>query len=126
MGCAASEKTFTERELILKKISAEKYGLRFNTFYNKDSTYALIIREEKASALNPNPALRFIVYSIGGEKIILEENLSSGHAAWIDSEQIEVRITGEVISSIEKDNFFGYIYNVKTGTKSDLNPASQK
>ena len=123
IGCSAPEKTFKDGEIILKKLSAEKLGSPIQIFYNSDSTFALNIRQDKSSSRNPNPSLNFFVYNIKIAKIIFEDSVPAGSAAWINNDEIEVRLTPGIVSSNDANRLFGYIYNVKSGKKSDLSPA---
>ncbi|MFA7227741.1 MAG: hypothetical protein WC061_01800 [Melioribacteraceae bacterium] len=125
-GCAASQKTSAEKEVILKKFSADRFGASSETFYNSDSTYALIVGQSKSTSLNPNPVLRFFVYDIKGEVIVIEDGFSSGRVFWKDKSHIEVTVTHGIVSAEDDDNISGYIYDVSSGTRSALKPASQR
>ncbi|PKL84397.1 MAG: hypothetical protein CVV24_00225 [Ignavibacteriae bacterium HGW-Ignavibacteriae-3] len=125
IGCSVPQKSFKDAEIILRDLSAGKFGSSVQIFYNADSTFALNIKQEKSSSRNPNPPLNFFVYNFKIAKIIFEDSLSAGSASWLNNNQIEVRLIPGIVSADEGENLFGYIYNVNSGKKSDLNPAQQ-
>ncbi len=125
MGCSSSQKTFTEKEVLLKKLSIEKYGTTFNLLYNTEKSYSVVVSQGKASLQEPNPVLRFFVYDMTKEKIVLEDKVAGGKITWINNEQIEVSVTPGAISTELNNNNYGYLYNVKMNTKAEINSSSQ-
>ncbi len=125
-GCLVTQKTFSEQDINLKKLSVEKFDASFHIPYNNKKSFALVVKQEKSTAKNPNPVLRFFVYEMGKGKIILEESLAAGKIKWKTNNQIEVIITPEMISTEDNNKLYGYIYNVDLGTKTDLNTQSIK
>lgn len=125
MGCSASQKTFTEQEVLLKKLAIEKYGAVFNLLYNTEKSYSVVVSQRKASLQEPNPVLRFFVYNMTKEKIVFEDNVAGGKITWINNQQIEISVTPGAISTELNNNNYGYIYNVKMNTKAKINSSSQ-
>lgn len=125
VGCAPSQKSFTEKEINLKKLSIEKFGTMFHLIYNGEKSYSLAVKQERAAALNPNPLLQFFVFDMREEKIVFEDNLAGGKINWKTNDQVEVIVTPEIVSTDENNKIHGYIYDVRLKTKKDLNSPTQ-
>jgi hypothetical protein len=125
INCSASHKTFTEQEVILKKLSIEKYGTTFHLMYNTEKSYSVVVKQEKTTAQNPNPVLQFFVFDMGKEIIVFEDNVVGGRTSWKNNDQIEVVFTPGMISTEDNNKIYGYIYNVKLKTKTDINSSTQ-
>lgn len=126
INCSSSEKTFAEKKIALKKLSVEKFGVSFQATYNADNSFALVVKEAKATSQNPNPFLRFFIYGLSESKIIFEDNVAGGLANWENDELIEVTITPGTVSTEEAGKLYGYIYNVISKTKTDRNSSTLK
>ncbi len=120
-GCAGSLKTENEKLDLIQKISAEKFGSPFQILFNKEHSFAISVKQEKKSNLNPFPRLTFFIYDFAKDKIIFEDEADRGEARWKDSDIIEVNITPGMVAASDENKPSGYLYNAKTGIKSDLN-----
>jgi hypothetical protein len=125
INCSASHKIFTEQEVVLKKLSMEKYGTTFHIMYNENKSYSVVVKQEKATAQNPNPVLHFFVFDLVEEKIIFEDNMAGGKIAWKNNDQIEVTVTPGTLSTELNNKIYGYLYSVTLKTKADKNSSSQ-
>jgi hypothetical protein len=125
-GCLVTQRTFSEQDVDLKKLSVEKFGASFHISYNNKKSFALVVKQEKSAAINPNPVLQFFIYEMEKDKIIFEESVPAGKIKWKTNNQIEVIVTPETISTEDNNKLYGYIYNVDLGTKTDLNSQSIK
>lgn len=125
IGCSASPKTFKEQEILLKKISLEKYGTNFDILYNSDKSYSIVIKKEKASVQHPNPLLVFFLYNLASDKIVFEDTVAGGKIAWLNREQVEVSTVPGTVSLEHANNKFGYLYNAATESKADINSSQQ-
>ncbi|TSA27076.1 MAG: hypothetical protein D4R68_06190 [Ignavibacteriales bacterium] len=126
INCSSSEKTFAEKEIVLNKLSVEKFGVSFQTTYNADNSFALVVEKAKVTSKNPNPFLRFFIYGLGESKIIFEDNVAGGLASWKNDAQIEVAITPGTVSTEEIGKLYGYVYNVISKIKTDRNSSTLK
>jgi len=125
MNCSASQKTFTEQEVILKKFSIEKYGATFHLIYNTEKSYSVVVKQEKATVQNPSPVLQFFIFDLEKEKIVFEDNLAGGKINWKSNDLVEIIVTPGIISTEDNNKIYGYIYNVKLKTKTDINSSTQ-
>ena len=121
INCSVSHKTFTEQEVILKKLSIEKYGTTFQLMYNTEKSYSAVVKQEKVTSQNPNPGLQFFIFDMEEEKIVFEDNIAMGKINWENNDKIEVIVTPGMISTEDNNKIHGYIYNVKLKTKTDIN-----
>ena len=121
VGCAGSNYSIEEREIILNKLSAVKYGNTSRPVYNSDKSFSIVYKQEKAIANNPNPFLRFFIYDMEKQEIILEDSAVGGKIRWRDNDRIEVTVTPGNISTELNDSMNGYIYNVRLKTKTSIN-----
>ena len=126
INCAGTDNAFNKQESVLKKLSLEKFGTSFRLIYNSDKSYSIVVKQEKSTAKNPNPLLRFFAYDMEKNKIIFEESIPAGKIKWRNNRQFEVTITPEMISTEDSNKLYGYIYDVDLGTKTDLNSQSTK
>ena len=126
INCAGTDNAFNKQESVLKKLSLEKFGTSFRLIYNSDKSYSIVVKQEKSTAKNPNPLLRFFAYDMEKNKIIFEESIPAGKIKWRNNRQFEVTITPEMISTEDSNKLYGYIYDVDLGTQTDLNSQSTK
>lgn len=125
-GCFVTQKTFSEQDVNLKKLSVEKFGASFHILYNNKRSFALVLKQEKSSVQNPKPVLQFFIYEMKKDKIIFEESVPAGKIKWKTNNQIEVIVTPETISTEDNNKLYGYIYDVDLRTKTELNSQSIK
>jgi len=125
INCSASQKTFTEKEVILKKLSIEKYGATFHLIYNTEKSCSVVVKQEKVTAQNPNPVLQFFIFDMGEGKIVFEDSIAGGKINWKDNDRLEVIVTPGIISTDDNNKLYGYLYNVKLKTKTDINSSTQ-
>lgn len=101
-----------------KNIAEKKFGTDFQFSFNSDSSFVLIINQKKPTAQNPFPLLKFFVYDLSNNKIILEDNRPNSMVVWKNSYQVEVIITPEMVSTDAKNNSKGYIYDLRQKKKT--------
>jgi len=124
-GCAGSVTTQDEHLVFLKKLASERYGTATRFIFNSDKTFSIAVKQEKASAQNTNPLLQYFVFDLEKEKIVFEDDVPGGSIFWKDNDRVEVRATPGIVQINDGNNLYGYIYNVISGTKSELNPVSE-
>ena len=122
-GCAGSSALPEKHSIALNKLSLERFGTGYRHLYNSDTTFSIAVKQEKASARNPNPLLQYFVFNLADEKIIYEDNVPGGSIFWKDNGRIEVRETPGTVRAGDGNKIYGYIYDVKSGIKSELDSA---
>jgi hypothetical protein len=101
---------------MLSKIIKEKFPQQNSIQYNTNKTYALCLNNTKSQSNKP---LKFFVYSIKTDKIILEDSLPKGKVKWLNENQIEVTSVPGIVRGREgKENQEnGYIFDLKLQKK---------
>ena len=125
LGCTAIQKTFNEHEITLKKLSSDKFGSSFQMLYNNNKSYALVVNQEKHGVMSSTSAKQFFIFNMVKQIIIYEDNIADGKIKWKDNDQIEVIFTPGIISTEDENKIYGYIYNAKLKTKTDINSLTQ-
>jgi hypothetical protein len=118
--CSAFQNKSSVRRTGLEAVALDKFGAASRVSYNSDKHFALVCAQEARTAQNPNPSLRFFIFDVINEKIIFEDNLNAALARWKTGFQIEVIFTPGMVSKEDAGRPKGYIYDVKTGIKTDL------
>jgi hypothetical protein len=119
-GCASLWNQCAPKGTRLEIVAVEKCGPSYRTEYNADRGFVIIRKQEKESALNPNPALRFFVYDVKRAAVVFEDSLGAARVSWINSRQIEVAVVPGAVRSGRAEEIPGYRFDVETGVKSSM------
>ena len=116
-GCTAARNKCAPRRARLRSVAVEKYGAFYRTSFNSDRRFAIVRKQEKESALDPNPALQFFVFDMKNGVVVFEDNVGAARVRWNNSRQIEVVVTPGTVSRDRADEIPGYRVDVETGLK---------
>lgn len=113
-GCGATQKDSIP---VYHQIAAVKYGVNYSVIFNPDSSYVLCTNNGGAPGKVPPKALRFFVFNLITNKIVLEDTYASASVKWIKKYKLMVRVYPEAFSLKKNQNLVKVIYDVKKGTK---------
>lgn len=94
-------------------VAKEKLGDKVKFDFNEDRSYVLC--QSQPSAKPNNTTFSFMVYSMKEEKIVMEQNISSGFVKWLSALEIEVFTTPGVMRNDQSRDDFTQVYDVVTG-----------
>lgn len=99
----------------LINLTKERLGENATTDFNKSKSHALVALITASS--KTSKSVRFFVYEVKIEEVILEDFVSQGSIEWLDDSQIKVnKIPGRPGPQASR----GYIFNTKTKKKDQL------
>jgi hypothetical protein len=111
-----SEKTIeTDKEYAEKKL-----GSNILKMENISKTHVLMINQEKETALNPAPLLKFMLFEIKSNRLLFEDVVPAGNVRWINDRQIEILKIPGTVSIENKKSQSGYIFDIDSGRKIEL------
>ncbi|KAB2878692.1 hypothetical protein F9K33_12075 [bacterium] len=88
-SCASSK----EAQEKYKSLAIEKYKENVDYVYNESKSFVLCVNASKPTALKPLHRVRFFVYDIKNDAIVMEETVVDGSVRWINDHAIEVSYT---------------------------------
>jgi len=106
------------QKLTYTEIAKQKYGSETQFLKNSTNNFILCFKREKKTAANPNPILRFFIFSEKEQKIIYEANEIGGEVKWLNDKQVEITFVPGIVKSNEKPPFH-YIYDVEQKKRID-------
>lgn len=114
LSCATSKQAQDK----YRSLAVEKFKENIDYVYNESKSFVLCVSAAKPTALKPQNSIRFFVYDINNDAIVMEESLTDGSARWINDRSIEVRYALGVDSKDPAVPHSGsYLFDVLTKEK---------
>lgn len=108
------EITDEQRAENFHKIAREKYGDNYKIENNETKEYYLVTNFVKSAT---DLSIKFFVYEIKSEKILLEDFIKSGSVKWVDKYLLDVQIHPGIVKKNDSTDDIGYFYNAEINQK---------
>lgn len=102
-----------------KSVAVEKYHDNIEYLFNTSKTFVICLKSNKPTPQIPQNQVRFFVYDLATEEIILEESLVGGEVSWKNDHEVRVKTTPGILTTDEEYNqqLTGYIFDVQERKK---------
>ena len=116
-GCCAASSEIMDHKAA-ENLAKEKFGENF--IVEKNNTGSLFLCYKNREAKNQlHTLLHYFIYEAKSQQIILEEKINDAAVKWFDEQNIEIKLTPEIISGDDDETTF--ILNVITKEKQKQN-----
>lgn len=116
-GCCAASADVSKYENV-QILAKQKYERDYFIIENEPGTFVLCYKKyEKKN--QPHTLLEYFVYDLNKKEIIFDEKINDADVKWYDENNLEIRITPEIISS--DDETYVFLLNILSGKKQKLN-----
>ena len=104
---------------IVEQLAQNKFGHNYILQYNKTKDYVICVSTPKTKIPNTS-STSYFVYNVLDSCIVEEKIIRSGTISWYSDYEIKVvEIPGMIQKNVDNEN--GYIFNLKTKSKTKLN-----
>ncbi|MBU0472590.1 MAG: hypothetical protein KKF62_00360 [Bacteroidetes bacterium] len=104
---------------IVEQLAQNKFGNNYILQYNRTKDYVICVSTPKSKIPNTS-STSYFVYNVLDSSIVEEKIIRSGTISWFSDYEIKViEIPGMIKKNV--DNEHGYIFNLKTNSKTKLN-----
>ncbi|MCK6542409.1 hypothetical protein L6Q79_06975 [bacterium] len=120
-ACSAS-RTQVEAQQGAEKyqlIAIEKFSKDIKYVFNSKRSYVLCIKETRPERPPQINVLSFLLIEAASGQIVLEETIANAQAEWVSESEVRVTFIPGIIKEGEHSPN-GYIYNIQTHKKTDL------
>lgn len=115
LSCTASK----EAQEKYKILAADKYRENVDYVFNESKSFVLCQNLSKSTILKPENAIRFFVYDMKNDAVVIEESYANGSVRWINDHAIEVTYHLGVASKDPSLPHSGkYIFDIITKQRS--------
>ena len=115
-GCCAASSELMDYKAA-EKLAKEKFGENFVVQKNNSGALFLCYKtEETRNQLHT--MLHYFIYDVKSGSIIHQEKLNDASVRWFDEQNIEIKLTPEIIIGDEDET--GFIFNVITKEKQKI------
>ncbi|MCE7996709.1 MAG: hypothetical protein HEP71_32415 [Roseivirga sp.] len=114
VSCSVAQKTQAVSEsTAYLAVAKEKLGDKVKFDFNEDRSYVLC--QSEIPATSNSKSFGFIVFDMKNEKVVLEQNVSSGFVQWLSNLEIEVFTTPGFMRNDQSRDDFTQVYHVISG-----------
>lgn len=105
----------TQQRHSIHEFALEKFGAGFEILENETKEYALVLSRSKSAT---QTGIKFFIYEVLKNEIILEDQIQLGSVKWSDRYEIEIQnFPGTVRLNDTRTQKSGYRFNVKKKQK---------
>ncbi|GEM_PF-6496140 len=105
-GCSSSKKAkidLSGDEFINTVVEKEFNGESFETIYNQDRGFAIIVNKVERGVGYPT-VINFVVVDLLKKKVIYSETVRDGSVSWINNDTVLIKRVPGVMSRVEEEN----------------------
>ncbi len=123
IGCVSVENNIEDlkinKKIDIRKIAYEKFGNDYSLDFNSSKEF-VICRKVSKSQIVGNSPIEYFIYSVNKNQIIEENIIPQGNISWVSQFEVKVEVYPGIVQKTAQANN-GYILNVKTNLKTNLN-----
>ncbi|MFH0990319.1 MAG: hypothetical protein V1799_09940 [bacterium] len=122
-GC--SSKKAAVHETAYQQLAYERYGERVEYLYNQSRSHVICLTKNEVTPKLPQQHLRFFLYDIAANTILLEDEIQNGSIAWKNNWLVVAIIIPGTVKIDEEDKPQGWQYDVQKKSRNPINPNEQ-